>query len=70
MGIDNKTVNDPQYQVTNHFEVQMILWPGPCKGVGEHSHVGAREAPEGIEAQTGVLHQYRALHLQHKGAKP
>lgn len=59
-------MNDPQYQVTNHFEVQVILWTGPRKGVGEHSHVGAREAPEGIEAQTGVLHQYRPLYLQDK----
>lgn len=36
------------------------------QGGGEHSHIGAREASEGIEAQAGVLHQYRSLHLKHK----
>ena len=37
---------------------------------GEHSHVGAREAPKGVEAQTGVLHQYGPLHLQHMEMEP
>lgn len=69
-GVHAKTVNDPQYQVTHHFQVQVILWTGPRKGVGEHSHVGAREAPEGVEAQTGVLHQHRPLHLQCNEMQP
>lgn len=63
-------MKEPQYQVTNHFQVQVVLWAGLCKGVGEHSHVGAREAPKGIEAQTGVFHQDRPLHLQHKEMRP
>lgn len=46
----------------------MVLGAGPYKG--EHSHVGAREAPKGIEAQTGILHQYRPLHLRHKEIQP
>lgn len=34
IGVDAKAMNDSHYHVTNHFQVQVVLWARPCKGVG------------------------------------